>query len=254
MNVNTFSVCLGRQPGSPGYLIWNDRRRDGTRGVERLPVAGKITWSVQVKDFGLHQHGHDWPISCEDGCGAIVDTGTSLMAVPSPLYKAFMAKVMGLGVNMDCSDLSHFPDMVLTIDDRQLRFPPSAYLGSFVGQMTTQTRGVVHLEQMGEGNNPCQLLLMDLGPPRMTPSGPLIILGMPFFREYYTTFDLGSGPEDRSISIAPAGDNCEPAADGLVSEDRQRASARYTPRTVNVSALRTPQWIDQSSSDSEILF
>jgi len=47
----------------------------------------------------------------------------------------------------------------------------------------------------------CQLMLtppMDLG---MTPNGPMVIIGMPFFRSYYTTFD-DVDPLNRRVLIS----------------------------------------------------
>merc|ERR1719473_2118806 len=54
----------------------------------------------------------------------------------------------------------------------------------------------------------CRLTLMDLNPTgaeRTTQFGPLMILGMPWFRKYYTTFNLGDGtPTTKQIHVAEA--------------------------------------------------
>jgi len=244
--VTTFSTCLGRAPQSAGYLIWNDKTRAGVEGVQRIPVAGNITWGVSLKDWGFHHNRQDESIGCTEGCGSIVDTGTSLLAVPTPMYEAMVQYIKNLGVSLDCSDLSKFPDLVMTLGGQHLKFPPSAYLGSFVGQMNSEVEGFVRTEGLGSGTTRCQMLLMDLGPVQQTTLGPMIILGMPFFREYYTTFDLGRGRGDRSIFVSPASDSCEPELDGLVSDQRTYHSLRNTPRTVDLSTVRVPQWFKPS--------
>lgn len=250
MGVKTFSACLGRERHSPGYLIWNDQTRRDVRGVMRLQVEGNLTWGVSLKDFGFHEHSNDFVIGCGDGCGAVVDTGTSLFAVPTPIYEEFSKQLQNLGLEMDCSDLHHFPDLVMKIDGQRLRFPPSTYLGNFIGELSAEAKQYVRMDRLGESwkKHPCQLLMMDLGPIQQTTLGPMIVIGMPFFREYYTTFDLGRGRGDRSIFVSPASDMCEPDLGGLISNDRKRVSLRDMPRKVNASALRLPRWTKHDDS------
>merc|ERR1719387_1988518 len=65
-------------------------------------------------------------------------------------------------------------------------------------------------ENVGGSQSQCELLLMDMGVSN-TQLGPLWILGMPWFREYYTTFDLGPGNKDhRGIYIGHADKECIP--------------------------------------------
>mmetsp|Transcript_65430 Transcript_65430/g.184266 ORF Transcript_65430/g.184266 Transcript_65430/m.184266 type:complete len:95 (-) Transcript_65430:38-322(-) len=45
-----------------------------------------------------------------------------------------------------------------------------------------------------------------------TQSGPLVILGMPFFREYYTSFNVGSGAGNKTVAVAKADSTCNPAS------------------------------------------
>jgi len=247
--VSTFSECLGRQPGSPGWLIWNDDTRSGAAGVQRIPVAGQITWGVSAKAMALTSSSGSYTevVACKEGCGAIVDTGTSLFAMPTDLYQSvfhsvniYMNTRLPADASPDCSDLSHFPDLVMEVGGQQLSFPPSSYIGSYVGQMNKEAERFVRLT--GLARSGCQLLIMDLGASQATQMGPMIILGMPFFREYYTTFDLGSGgPETRSLFVSKAGDSCEPAATGIVSGHSERGAHAYTPRKVDTSKLRVPE-------------
>eukprot|EP00408_Alexandrium_pacificum_P019841 CAMPEP_0171198952 /NCGR_PEP_ID=MMETSP0790-20130122/23213_1 /TAXON_ID=2925 /ORGANISM="Alexandrium catenella, Strain OF101" /LENGTH=466 /DNA_ID=CAMNT_0011664283 /DNA_START=58 /DNA_END=1458 /DNA_ORIENTATION=+ len=250
MGVQTVSTCLGRAPGSPGYLIWNDKTRAGRPGVQQVPVAGNITWSMRAQELGLASHnGEVAVVGCENGCGAIVDTGTSLIAVPGPIYKAVAEQIRQLDIPMDCSDLSKFPDLVLSAGGQKLRFPPSAYLGSYTGRMDADTQQFVRTEALGDESmqTPCQLLLMDLGATQKTTLGPMVILGMPFFREYYTTFDLGTGRGDRSFFISKATDSCVAGEEGdLVAGNRMADSLRYKPRTVDLGAVRVPHWYKQA--------
>merc|ERR1719387_1395896 len=78
----------------------------------------------------------------------------------------------------------------------------------------TSAKGNINIPLLREDSK-CQLLIMDVGT-SMTQFGPMWLLGMPFFREYYTTFDLGTkNPDgtknkDRMMYAAKADQNCYP--------------------------------------------
>merc|ERR1719277_1715117 len=70
-------------------------------------------------------------------------------------------------------------------------------------------------ETQKEGRT-CELLIGKIDVE--TQVGPMWILGMPFFREYYTTFSLGSNLRDktaRKVYVAQADGDCEPEAPQL---------------------------------------
>mmetsp|Transcript_90755 Transcript_90755/g.265641 ORF Transcript_90755/g.265641 Transcript_90755/m.265641 type:complete len:469 (+) Transcript_90755:497-1903(+) len=248
LGVQTFSHCLGKEPGSPGYLIWNDETRAGKPGVQQIPVAGNITWGVVMKDLTLKSDSHGINVGCGGpSCGAIIDSGTSLFALPTPMYNAVVMQLQSMGPSLDCSDLSVFPNLVMNLGGQTLRFPPSSYIGVFDGQLSKDVEDFVRTEKFSapEARVPCQLLLMDLGPAQQTTIGPMVILGMPFFREYYTTFDLGQGRGDRSLLVSKASADCSPEVSAVAAA--RDGNLRYTPLTVDLSALRLPLWLRRGS-------
>lgn len=261
LGVTTFSVCLGRASGSSGWLVWNDSSsRTMSSHFQRFPVAGSITWSLQVSSVALHGlGGQKQAIGCEGGCGAIIDTGTSLFAVPTTMYKKIYDLLKSSG--QDCRDLSKFPDLTLTIAGQEMRFGPDSYIGEMTGSGSDEVEKYLHRnsqldseDEEAEGGKPhspmvqlrqnrthgatrprasCQLLLMDLGD-EVTQLGPLMILGMPFFREYYTAFELDNEGK-RSLAVAPADEQCRPRGAGSFF------ASRAEPRIVDVSAIRAPR-------------
>lgn len=263
LNLTTFSSCLGRLPGTSGWLVWNDLDPVGRQNFVELHVAGKFTWSVQIFDLTLGAYAGSPPtiLGCENGCGAIVDTGTSLLAFPSTGYQKLFETIRSLQV--DCSDISQLPDLTLKVSGHPISFPPDSYIGQMTGQVGQELkkfiRPAMHVASMkyAPDNNKsrimqlrkhrvtqCQLLLMDMGD-EMTQLGPLAILGMPFFRQYYTTFVLGKDSEGHpksQIHIAPANDQCRPVdssapgSTSLVSRRQRRA------RKVDVSKIRGPRY------------
>lgn len=247
LGVTTFSTCLGQAPGSPGWLVWNDATREGAEGVHKLPVAGNITWGLRLWDMGLHREGGDVIFGCGQGCAAIVDTGTSLFAVPTFIYNKIVDALNGIIENMqisDCSDLTPFPDLVMNLGGQQLRFPPSSYIGSMHGPLNERVAGFIRRERLFARADDCDLLMMDSGQADHTSLGVMVILGMPFFREYYTTFDLGSGRGDRHLFVSKANDNCQPGVgSGVVQSNAIHRAWAGRPRQVDASKLLVPHWL-----------
>lgn len=248
MGVTTFSVCLEREPDSPGWLIWNDNNPEPSSAFTQIDVVGEVTWGVKLTGIGLHggTTNSNTILGCQHGCGAIVDTGTSLLAVPSDVYERVYNSVQDMG--LDCDDISKYPDLVMHVGSKRLRFPPDAYMGALVGEPSNEVKKYLRLSSLDRPTK-CELLLMDLGNEK-TQFGPMTILGMPFFREYYTTFDIGKGPGSRSISIAPADSQCYPAAHSDLELDSEhetiyafRKNRRpQKVRQIDASTLRLPRW------------
>jgi len=251
LQLHTFSTCFGKQPGSAAWVVWSDRYRAGQPGVMRLPVAGDITWSVKLGNVGLGSK--TFACAAQD-CVAIVDTGTSLIGVASDAYDAAYETLNSGNYELDCSDLSHFPDLTLTLGGQQLSLPPSAYIGSIYGQMSEKVAGFMPRRNLSGSVSvsaaPCQLLLMDLGQ-EMTTLGAMWIMGMPFFRQYYTTFDLGTGRGDRSLLVMPPSPTCEPDLQDSVQTFKNRAKDDVTPRQVDASKIMLPRWL-QGRTDSKL--
>uniref|UniRef100_A0A7M4E6L2 Embryonic pepsinogen-like n=1 Tax=Crocodylus porosus TaxID=8502 RepID=A0A7M4E6L2_CROPO len=136
-----FSVYLGRKVfGS--MLIFG--------GIDESYFTGPIHW-IPVSYQGYWQISMDrYVITCESGCQAIVDTGTSLLAGPASEVNN-LQKVIGI----NCNDIPSLPDIIFVINGIQFPLPPSAYTEQGLG----------------------------------APSDYLWILGDVFIREYYSIFD-----------------------------------------------------------------
>jgi len=244
LGVTTFSACFEQHPGSPAWLIWNDAKPQGS---VRIPVAGNITWSIAVKGMGLGTNGViSAPLGCEDGCAAVLDTGTSFIGVPDSMYAAFQA-ALGSHLRWGC-DLRELPDLILEVEGGVLRLPPDSYVGARYGQVSADVEEFMREEDVFDSNGHagCQLLLFNLKG-RRTKLGPLVILGMPFFRSHYTTFDLGANRNDRSIFLSHASNDCRPSQeDGKVL---RRTPDVSKPRQIDISRAQAPHWLHNLTGD-----
>lgn len=239
LGVHRFSVCLGRQRGSPGHLIWNENDPRTVKGFSMLSVVGQIHWGVELHNARIaakvdHMKGTHGKVFCEHGCGAIIDTGTSLIATPQDVLEAFEDVIAKL--DPECNNIGDLPDLVFNLGGVEFRLPPESYVGKFIDDSIPHAVwDVLHFKPV---RKECVVLLMKGG--GKTQYGPLWIIGMPFFREYYTTFEyVSTGKKGRTIHTAPASADCEP-------EENPSLLAAHKPKRqplmIDASKLRVPHW------------
>lgn len=253
-HITAFSVCLQRPSGAPGYLIWNDEKTRSSQPdlFTTLRLSGTRTWGVKLTQASLGRT----RLGCGSGCGAILDTGTSLlMTDPSTfraLYGFLLDQMADRKLEKDCSNLDEMPDLVFNLDGKPFSLPPQSYLGIIDGPapmgagslFPNHTRDV----QRGPDIHLCNLLVSEIR--AETEVGPLWVLGMPFFREYYTTFDLGENPRDpasRSIHTARAGEDCAPASAEEAEASAEIQYQRTEVRTLDPSQVIFPSWATTAS-------
>merc|ERR1719420_102628 len=80
LGIGRFTICLQDNADAIGLWTWHDRSRKGEAGWIDVPVPAKIYWAVAASNFRL---GGD-TFGCNDpSCGAVIDTGTSLITPPT---------------------------------------------------------------------------------------------------------------------------------------------------------------------------
>lgn len=243
--VRAFSVCIGRSSGSPGYFVWNDNApADQSSMFTSVPVVGDVHWAVRMTDVrvGHGGSGVDGTLSlgCSGGCAAVVDSGTSLIAAPTEVIRMVDDALVHL--KQDCSNLGDMPDLVFDLGGHEFSLPPDAYMGHVEHHDSPNFRDILHFRFKARSHS-CVPLFMNVDTD--TQLGPMWILGLPFFRKYYTSFSYepASRPIRKHMAMALSDDRCYPVSgDSLL--DSPRAVMR--PRTVHLSQLHVPRWAEEA--------
>jgi len=241
LKVDRFSICMGNGEGKPGYLVWNDD--DPKKKLDMftaVPVEASHTWGVKMTRIRLGKNGHtdeDISMGCEKGCGAIVDSGTSLLVLPSAVFKSMQVALAKFGT--DCDNIHKFPALTFQLGGKQFSLPAEKYLAKVRGLVPNLSDNVTN-----SGGSPvrtaCELELLAAAGDMNSQLGPLVILGLPFLRHYYTTFELGSAKNtDRALYMAHVDSQCQPAKAKVAS----LLDVRQELLSINKSKLRVPHWV-----------
>merc|ERR1719221_1503567 len=159
-----FSFCLGREPKSDGYVVWSDNAPLVKPGYfQRLRVTGNHTWSMTLDepkfkyDPAAMDRGFDrgnkfegLALGCENGCGALLDTGTSLMAIPGSVINAIIALTLEPGFKR--CNLSEMPSIKIRLGGQDVVVPPDAYIAEVANSVEVPAflQSIVRLRRLHE--------------------------------------------------------------------------------------------------------
>ncbi|NXA94354.1 PEPA protein, partial [Melanocharis versteri] len=162
---NLFSVYLSRDSQGGSFVLFGAIDPFyTTKGISWIPVSAETYWQITMESVSVNGA----PVACSSGCQAIVDTGTTLLAVPIPALRTLLRRLgASSSGEISCEAASRLPDLIFHIHGRYFPVPPRAYVL--------------------RSNGYCTLGLQGMDVP--TEEGELWILGDVFIREYYVIFD-----------------------------------------------------------------
>lgn len=184
---HTFGVFLA-EDGQAGSEItlggWSQERLD--EGLRWNPVSDPDLghWTVEIK----HMHVDGEPVSfcAAGGCKAVVDTGTSLLAVPTNAF-AELYELLRHAPPPGGNCKGDGPQLHMVLDSFTVSLGPEDYSRFEEGQPKPQTLFNPN-DVPSKAANRCRPMLMTMDLPE--PLGPkLFILGEPVLRKYYTVYD-----------------------------------------------------------------
>jgi len=167
-----FAFYLADGDGDDSEAVFGGINKDHIDGkITTIPLRRKAYWEV---DLDTVSYG-DATAELEN-TGVILDTGTSLIALPSQLAEMINAE-MGAkkGYNgqysVDCSKRDSLPDVTFGLSGYNFTIGPYDYILEVSGSCISSFFGMDFPE----------------------PVGPLAILGDSFLRRWYSIYDLGEG-------------------------------------------------------------
>jgi len=204
--VEEFSICLQKPTGSDGFLNWGPEPNAlAKKDMVTAKVTGKHHWAAQLSNVAFgHPSASGVQIPCgAQACTAIVDSGTSLIAAPG--IALMQLSEMIPPVAEDCSNLHELPNLNFVIDGQHFELPPEAYVMRVTGAVmeADSVWDLLFFKPKIRKVNQCMPAFMQMD--MVSKTGPVWILGMPFFRYYHTTFDR----KNKEMHFAQAGPNCE---------------------------------------------
>ncbi|KAI8905948.1 aspartic peptidase domain-containing protein [Gorgonomyces haynaldii] len=166
-----FGVYLGNTKTAIGGELtlggYNSARFTGN--LQYFPVRRKGYWEIALNNVTL---GTDQILSAP--LGAAIDTGTSLIVVPTATATAINKKIGATKgftgqYTVSCSKLSSLPNLTLTFGNVDFTLAPKDYILNIQGICLSGFTG------------------LDIP----APTGPLWIVGDVFLRKFYSVYDLG---------------------------------------------------------------
>uniref|UniRef100_A0A8V5G6R5 pepsin A n=1 Tax=Melopsittacus undulatus TaxID=13146 RepID=A0A8V5G6R5_MELUD len=161
-----FSVYLSKNEESGSFVLFGGIDPYYVRnGITWIPLSAETYWQITMDSVSINS----MAVACSNGCQAIVDTGTSLLAMPSTAL-----------AQIECSSQGSLPAIVFHINGEP-------------GAGNPHPAPCCVLQRDGS----CSLGFQSVGVP--TESGELWILGDVFIREYYVIFNRATN----SVGLSP---------------------------------------------------
>ncbi|KAF2071097.1 hypothetical protein CYY_007583 [Polysphondylium violaceum] len=183
-----FSFWLSKTPGTNGgeLSLGSIDSTKYTGAITYVPLTNETYWEFKMDDVLFN--GQSLGFCGSEGCPAIADSGTSLLAGPVSFVEAINLKLGAVSVGPeaifpDCSVISSLPNIAFTLNGKQFVLTPQDY--------------VLQVTEFGKTECISGFMGIDI------PIQPIWILGDLFISRYYTVFDFGNRQVGFAESVNP---------------------------------------------------
>ncbi|UZJ56996.1 hypothetical protein CBS101457_006316 [Exobasidium rhododendri] len=166
-----FAFYLGNSEAEGGEAVFGGVDPDHYTGkITYAPLRRKGYWETELNKITLGEDEMEL-----DNTGAAIDTGTSLIALPTDISEIINKEIGATkgwqgSYSVDCAKIPSMPDLTFTIDNKDYTLTAKDYI-----------------LQTSESSCLSAFTGLDIPPPM----GPIWIVGDVFLRKYYTVYDLG---------------------------------------------------------------
>ncbi|XP_067856144.1 cathepsin E-like [Heptranchias perlo] len=168
-----FSIRINREADSENggeLLLGGIDHTSYTGPINWVNVTKKGYWQIELQNITFQNI-----VLCRNGCSAIVDTGTSLIAGPYLAVKRMFHDIAGMQFGrgeymVECKKIPMLPSVTFTIGEVEYTLEAEDYVKKFHGEHSVCLYGFQALNMLSS-------------------EGPLWILGDVFLTKFYTIFD-----------------------------------------------------------------
>jgi len=188
----TFAVFLASHEEETSKITfggWDEQHLDDNE-VRWNPVLDPEYghWMLEIKSLRVDGQVLSF---CDTGCKAVVDSGTSLLGVPSDVFPE-LYELLNHPASLEGECASQSPHLEIELDGLTLTLDGEdfAHLEENQSSVATQEWGIQRTSFLDKTRDDmtCSPMLMTIDLPE--PIGPkLFILGEPVLRKYYTVYD-----------------------------------------------------------------
>lgn len=164
-----FAFYLGSEEEGSVATFGGIDKKHYTGEINYIPLRRKAYWEVDLKSIAFGEDEAEL-----ENTGAILDTGTSLIVLPSELAEMLNTQIGAKKswngqYTIDCNKRSTLPDLTFNLAGTPYTLPATDYILEVSGSCISTFQGMDFPERVG----------------------PLVILGDAFLRRYYSVYDLG---------------------------------------------------------------
>jgi len=242
MHLDAFALCYqrGGTGTPPGLLKFGPTisAMSKDKGFQSVDVSGDSHWATKLSQFKVKGSKPDAELDaidtsgmCKPSCGALIDSGTSLLTFPRSA--SHITDALKKKVKRDCSNLDELPTLYFELDGAEVILPPRAY----IFKVQSKTGGFL-----------CKGAFMKVD--KESQFGEVFILGMPFLRYYFTVFDRAN----KQVHIARSTEDCQVARSmALLADGSNQSTSRLgvglteadfkEPTVADLDEVMAPKWL-----------